>query len=129
MRFTWDAGSGATSYRIEAGSTPGASDLAALVVPGTELTYAQSVPNGAYYVRVRALNAVGASEPSNELALVVGACARPPDPPAALTAQATALVATLAWAPSPSSTAWAARRSTSTRTWRSNEFARGWKRR
>jgi hypothetical protein len=64
-----------------AGSTPGASDLAAVPVGlGTQL----SVPNvgaGNYYLRVAALNAGGLSAPSNEFLLQMpagGGCSAPP---------------------------------------------------
>jgi fibronectin type III domain protein len=70
------------SYLIDAGTVPGVTNLitfntgsaaTSLTVPG--------VPNGIYYVRVRAVDGSGASQPSNEVIVVVGAsgaCAGPP---------------------------------------------------
>jgi hypothetical protein len=74
--------SGIESYVLEAGSAPGRADLAQADVG---LTTAQTIPgvsNGTYFVRVRARGPGGATQPSNEVQLVVGepACAIP-DPP------------------------------------------------
>jgi hypothetical protein len=71
--FTWDASAGtcaATSYRLQAGSISGASDLANTPVPGTGLT-ATNVGNGTYYVRVVGVNAVGQSAASNEVVVTL----------------------------------------------------------
>jgi hypothetical protein len=61
-----------TSYILEAGSAPGLSDIATVSTgaAATAIT-ATAVPNGTYYVRVRAANAAGASGPSNEVTIVV----------------------------------------------------------
>ena len=74
VTLTWTASPGcpATSYVIEAGSAPGASNLASLdngsatptlVVPG--------VPSGTYFVRVRGRNAAGTGAPSTDITVVV----------------------------------------------------------
>jgi chitinase len=72
VTLTWNPAAGATSYVIEAGSTPASSNLvifdtgnsnAGLVVPG--------VPPGTYFVRVRAKNPCGVSGPSNEIIVLV----------------------------------------------------------
>jgi hypothetical protein len=55
-----------TGYVIEAGSAPGKSDLARLTV-GNVLRFTTVAPSGVYYVRVRALNAKGPGQPSNEI--------------------------------------------------------------
>lgn len=75
--FAWEPSmsSGAaviSSYLIDAGSSPGASDLAAGLAlgPGTAFT-SPPLPAGTYFVRVRAQNAVGNSAPSNEVTAVV----------------------------------------------------------
>ena len=72
--FNWDppiVGS-AANYLVEAGTAPGLSNIArfntgnagtTLVVPG--------VPPGTYYVRLRAVNSLGASPVSNEVVVVV----------------------------------------------------------
>ena len=101
VRLTWDAALGSIpNYRIEAGDAPGTSNLAMLTVSGTQLSLHTSAPSGVYFVRVRAVNAVGASEASNEVAVVVGACPSPPHAPAGVTAASAGGVAALSWLPS-----------------------------
>jgi len=81
VTLTWTAPAGTcptTSYIIEAGASTGLANLASLSTgtPATTFTTA-SVPNGTYFVRVRAGNAGGASAPSNEIVLTVGTTAPP----------------------------------------------------
>jgi hypothetical protein len=74
VTFTWSAPAigTATSYILEAGSASGLSDLAVLNTGSTATTRAvPSVPRGTYYVRLRAVNAQGASPVSNERTVVV----------------------------------------------------------
>jgi len=73
VTLAWTASEGApTSYVIEAGSSTGSTDLAnfdtARTSPSLRVT---GVGNGAYFVRVRAKNACGASPPSNEVLVTV----------------------------------------------------------
>jgi Tol biopolymer transport system component len=70
-----------SAYMIEAGSAPGLSDVAVFSTgsPGPGYT-AWGVPDGTYFVRIRATNAAGVSAPSNEAVLVVG-CTGAPGPP------------------------------------------------
>ena len=64
-------GSAPTGYVIDAGSATGLSNFATLPV-GPATTFSTSgVPPGAYFVRVRAVNAAGSSGPSNEIVVVV----------------------------------------------------------
>lgn len=66
--LSWSApshGCGPTHYVLIAGSASGLSNLARAAVAGHGLV--ASAPPGAYYVRVVAVNAAGASAPSNEL--------------------------------------------------------------
>jgi len=58
-------GYAATGYIIEAGSAPGRADLAILHV-GNVTRFVTNAPPGTYYVRVRGINARGASAASNE---------------------------------------------------------------
>jgi enediyne biosynthesis protein E4 len=67
------SGGAVASYQLEAGSVPGASDIA-LFPMGAATTFSVGAPNGVYYVRVRARNAVGLSAASNEIIVDVGNC-------------------------------------------------------
>jgi len=72
VRVRWQAaldGCPIDAYVLEVGTRPGVADLAALQVNGTEFRAFQ-VPSGRYYVRVRALNEHGSSDPGQEV--VVG---------------------------------------------------------
>jgi hypothetical protein len=74
VALIWDAprvGLMPTGYVLEAGNAPGLANLA--VVPlGSSLSFATNgVMPGTYYVRVRAVNAVGIGAPSGELTIVV----------------------------------------------------------
>jgi hypothetical protein len=77
------AGDPVTSYVIEAGSGSGAANLANFSTGNTQTTFTTTgVPDGAYYVRVRASNSTGTSAASNEVVLVVGpVCSVPPGEP------------------------------------------------
>jgi hypothetical protein len=74
VTLSWTAspfGAAPTSYIVEAGTSPGASNVFnGNVGAGTTLTAA--VGAGTYYVRVRAANDAGTSAPSNELTLAIG---------------------------------------------------------
>jgi endonuclease/exonuclease/phosphatase family metal-dependent hydrolase len=88
-----------TSYLLEASSAPGGPPIASAVVSGTSVTV-PDVTNGVYYVTVRALNAYGASGPSDTAFVIVpegGECRAAPLPPQALTATATGDLVTLSW--------------------------------
>ncbi len=80
VALSWNPSAGATSYQLEAGSAPGATNVATLNVGNLTALQGQA-PAGAYFVRVRANTALGLSAPSNEAQFVLG-CTAPP-PPAA----------------------------------------------
>ncbi len=89
------------AYIIEAGSTPGAANLANFST-GTNVTTfsASGVGAGSYYVRVRASNSSGASAASDEVLLVVGggvACTSAPGAPTGLVTSASGSTVTLTW--------------------------------
>jgi hypothetical protein len=69
IHVTWLGVSGAERYIIEAGSSSGANDLAALSVtaPATAASLTDVLPREGIYVRVKAANAAGVSESSPEL--------------------------------------------------------------
>lgn len=73
VTLTWLPGSGATSYLLLAGSSPGLSDILAIDLgsSSTALT-ATNVARRTYYVRLQSLNACGQSVASNEVFIVRG---------------------------------------------------------
>ena len=85
LLLTWNIGAGGgvpTAQRLFAGTTPGGSELGAFpIAAGATQMGVPSVGAGTYYLRVVALNAGGASAPSNEVQLVMpagGGCSVPP---------------------------------------------------
>lgn len=66
------AGPAATLYQLHAGSAPGLSDIAIITVPADPKLFTAAAPPGTYYVRLFALNSLGASAASNEVTVVVG---------------------------------------------------------
>jgi predicted phage tail protein len=92
----------ATSYVIEAGSSSGATNLAAFDTGSSATTLTVTdVPAGTYYVRVRASNSAGPSAPSNEVVLTVGGgpapCTTLPEAPTGLGATVSGTSLTLRW--------------------------------
>ena len=71
-----------TAYYLVAGTGPGLADIGVLPLPATARTFAVQAPPGTYYVRMLAVNAAGASAPSNEAVLVAlpGTCTIPAVP-------------------------------------------------
>lgn len=68
------------TYYIEAGSMEGSSNLAFFPTGNTQTTYVTPpVPNGSYWLRVRAQSAGGLSPASDEVRVVIGP--PPPEPP------------------------------------------------
>ena len=95
VTLTWNApnGGGAPDfYVLQAGSSSGQSNLANANTGSTATTLTvTNVPPGAYFVRVLAQNASGASAPSNEIVVTVGGgggCNSAPGAPTGLVASA-----------------------------------------
>jgi glucose/arabinose dehydrogenase len=83
VALSWTPPSGGlapTGYRLEAGSTPGASDIARFDTGPFPALGVPDVPDGTYFVRVRALRNSGVGLPSNEIEVVVAACPVPAAP-------------------------------------------------
>jgi glucose/arabinose dehydrogenase len=101
VTLAWTAASGATQYRIAAGSRAGAADLALIDTGSTQTTFvANGVADGVYYVRVRALAGAAVSADSNEVVISVGdaaPCTGPPAAPAALAANVSGPLVSLTW--------------------------------
>ena len=68
--LTWINPGDTIDFVIEVGTLPGRSNIGIFHV-GNVTSFASDVPPGTYYVRVRALNDVGASLPSNEVVIRV----------------------------------------------------------
>lgn len=97
VTLSWRAATGAASYIVDAGTAHTLSDI--LQFPtGTSATSftTTGVPDGNYYVRVRASGAAGTSGPSNEVTVTVGAACQPPPPPT-FTASTSGSLVTLGW--------------------------------
>jgi predicted phage tail protein len=97
------AGGAPSAYIVEAGSAPGRSDLANFSTGSPVPSFSTSgVGAGTYFVRVRAVNALGVSAPSNEATLIVGAagslpCGATPGAPGPLQSSVNGSTVTLAW--------------------------------
>jgi TonB family protein len=99
VRFSWATPAAPVdAYRIEAGSMSGLANLATLALAGSSTTLEVQAPQGTYFVRLRAQNACGASAPSTEVVVTVGAGCVPPSAPA-LAATVSGQVVTLNWSP------------------------------
>ena len=98
ITMTWSpalGGGPASGYVVEAGSASGASNIASLNVPGASFTFSP-VPNGFYFLRVRARNAAGVSPPTAEVMVVVGNVPAPPSSPS-LSHSVSGSTVTLTW--------------------------------
>ena len=89
-------------YQLEAGSAPGAANLAVLPTTVTTLTF-PGIPPGTYYVRVRSLGGGGVSSPSNEVGVIVGGggCTAAPPAPTGLASSINGRLVTLGWSVGP----------------------------
>ena len=67
----WNAVAGATSYVVEAGLTPGATNLANTGLSSTDPSLAATSVGRGTYVRIRARNTCGPGPASNEVVVVV----------------------------------------------------------
>jgi predicted phage tail protein len=84
-----------TDYVLEAGTSPGRADVASLSL-GTATTFSADVPAGVYFVRVRARNANGDSNPTQDLVVAPpGTAPAPRD----LVAGGAGATVDLSWAP------------------------------
>jgi phosphatidylserine/phosphatidylglycerophosphate/cardiolipin synthase-like enzyme len=103
VTLMWDPqGDPAIGHLIEAGFAPGRTDISLPnYSPATSITY-HGVPAGVYYVRIRAGNHLGISEPSVEIPVYVNV-PPPPAPPTNLTAAVVGSHVTLSWSPGPPS--------------------------
>jgi predicted phage tail protein len=85
-------------YWVEFGSSPGASNLGRYSTTSTTFSV-PNVPDGRYFVRVRAENGFGFSTPSAEVSLIVPGCGSLSPP--VLSGSVTGALAAIAWTPAP----------------------------
>jgi glucose/arabinose dehydrogenase len=100
VSLLWTGSAGATQYRIEVGSQPGRTNLVQYDTGSTATSLpVGNVPDGYYYVRIRALGPGGVSGPSNEVLVTVGAppCTGPPPTPTAFGFTLNGRVVSLTW--------------------------------
>jgi hypothetical protein len=86
------------SYLIEVGTATGRADMVLPIGSDARSFVRDGVPDGAYYVRVRAVTAAGATTASTELLVSVGTTT-PVAPPANLGASVAGSQVTLSWSP------------------------------
>lgn len=100
LSLTWDppAPLGAIdTYVLEIGTATGTSNIAVLPLGiATSFSY-DGVPPGYYFLRVRAANAAGPSDPSTEVLVVAGSVPSPPGPPNLQPAVVTGTTVNLSW--------------------------------
>lgn len=90
-----------TSYVLEVGSATGASNYGVVALGLNQSFTAAAVPDGFYFVRLRAQNAAGIGAPSPEQLLVVGGVPAPPDAPNPLTGSVSGSTVSLRWTQGP----------------------------
>lgn len=99
VTLTWQPGAGSVgaTYSLEAGSAPGSSNLGAWPTVAPRLV-ATGVPDGRYFVRVRATSVNGVSGYSNEVDVRVG-CGAALVAPQSLVGSVSGLAVALSWTP------------------------------
>jgi predicted phage tail protein len=100
VSLLWTGSAGATQYRIEVGSQAGLTNLSQYDTGSTTTSLSVgNVPDGYYYVRIRAIGPGGVSGPSNEVLVTVGAppCTGPPPAPTAFGFTLNGRVVSLTW--------------------------------
>lgn len=100
VTLSWAPPSGGlapTGYRLEAGSAPGIADIAVFDSGPATVLGVSNVPDGAYFVRVRAVRNNALGPPSNEVQVVVAGCPVPAVP-ASLTRGGSGSTVVLTWA-------------------------------
>jgi hypothetical protein len=108
VTLQWQAGGAVQGYVLEAGTTPGSSNVGRFFTGSPAPTVvATNVPVGTYYVRVRGVSSAGESDPSNEVTLTVGSappvCTAVPGAPGALTSAVSGSSVQLSWGASSGS--------------------------
>jgi hypothetical protein len=98
VTLSWSAVPGAVAYRLSIGTAPGVENYAQVVGAVTSVTF--NVPFvGTGYVRAQAIDATGASAPSNEVTLTVTSLTPVPAAPVGLQAFLSGQHVGLVWGP------------------------------
>ena len=101
LALTWvapPAGDPPTSYQVEVGSSSGGTDVANFLTGSTATTFSVTVSGSStYFIRVRATNGAGTSNPSNEIVATIGSPSLKPGVPTGLIATASGSSVALAW--------------------------------
>ena len=103
VMIDWQApldGDPVTSYTLEVGSAPGLANLVLLPLSAARSFTADRVPDGTFWLRMRAVNASGTSDPSEEVGLVMGpsgGCVGLPFAPTTLGSSTAGALVSLAW--------------------------------
>src|SRR6185503_7431672 len=102
VTLNWTApatGAAPTFYVIEAGSIPGASNLASIQTTGSGTSFSTTaIGSGSFFVRVRAGNSAGLGGASNEIVVTLGSTPTiAPGPPGNLRVQVSGSAVTLTW--------------------------------
>ncbi|MGE3277350.1 MAG: fibronectin type III domain-containing protein [Vicinamibacterales bacterium] len=99
--LTWVEAPGATSYLIEAGSTPDGTDYETGRDVGALTSFSMDIGGaGVYYIRVRGKNACGVGLPSNEVRVeLAGPVGNAPGAPSGLQAVVSGSRVTVSWNP------------------------------
>jgi hypothetical protein len=100
VRLTWTGTEAPSpSYLIEAGSSPGLTDIASFRTETSATNLETLATAGTYFVRVKSDNPDGPGPPSNEIAVTVAGCpSTAPAPPTRLGAAMNGATVTLTWA-------------------------------
>jgi hypothetical protein len=98
VNLSWGLSDTAAGYVLEAGSAPGAVDLANAPV-GNVTAYATPAAAGVYYVRVRAVSACGVSAPTNEILVTLDGSVPLPETPTGLAATVAGSTVSIRWTP------------------------------
>ena len=106
--FTWSApvsGGPVSDYLLEAGTSPGAANLAVVPVPASSTSYAVGdAPAGTYHVRVRARNACGGAVSNEVVVTLTPPSCTVPGVPGAPAASVNGSSVTLSWTPGSGAT-------------------------
>ena len=103
VTFLWTApatGPAPSSYIVDIGTAPAASDTSETTTPTAGTTFTTSLPDGTYFARVRSKNANGTSAPTSDVQLTVGAGGAAPAPPT-LGVTASGFTMSLSFTPGP----------------------------